>query len=430
MSTVLAYTSPAIGHLFPMVPLLLELKARGHEIHLCTLPKQIDAMRQLGFHTEAVDERLLEIEAVDYLSKSAKDALASSVDTFTARARLDAPDIRKAIADVGPDLLLLDINSWGARIVAEDTGLPWATFSPFTPPIQSKGTPPFGPGLAPMSGPLGRARDAVARRLVIGAVERLMMPVMNRLRADITAGRVPPVRNADEFFRTAPLTLVTTAEPFEYPHPDWSPGIRMIGALSWEPPVERPAWLDGMEGPAVLVTTSSEYQADEALVRAALQGLADEPFTVVATLPAAQTGSAGAAKASGTEGLGAVPGNARVEHFVPHSLVLGRAAVAVTHGGMGSTQKALSLGVSVVVVPFGRDQHEVAARVVAADAGVKLSPKKLTPDTLRAAVHEARGKAEGAGRVAAGYVKARGARAGADAVEELLARQRTGLAGA
>ena len=422
MSIVLAYSSPAIGHLFPMVPLLLELKSRGHEVHLRTLPKQVQTMRDLGFHAEAVDERLLEIEARDYLTKSTKDALASSVDTVTSRARFDAPDFRAAMDDVGPDLALVDINSWGARIVAEHSGLPWATFSPYTPPLQSKGTPPFGPGLLPMPGLLGSARDAVVRRMVIGAVEKLMMPGMNRLRAEVSGGQLPPVRTADAFFRTAPLMLVTTAEPFEYAHPDWAPGIRMIGSVTWEPPVSTPPWLEGLQNPAVLVTTSSEYQADENLVRTALEALAKEPYTVVATLPAANAGSAGATRASGTNAIHAIPDNARVEHFVPHSLVLDRAAVAITHGGMGSTQKALAKGVPVVVVPFGRDQHEVAARVLAADAGVRLSPRKLTPDALREAVEKARDKAEGARRVAAGYVTAGGAVAGVDALEELLSR--------
>jgi hypothetical protein len=34
---VLAYTSPARGHLYPIVPILLELQRRGHEIALRTL---------------------------------------------------------------------------------------------------------------------------------------------------------------------------------------------------------------------------------------------------------------------------------------------------------------------------------------------------------------------------------------------------------
>ena len=124
----------------------------------------------------------------------------------------------------------------------------------------------------------------------------------------------------------------------------------MIGALPWDPPAERPGWLDEIDRPIVLVTTSSEYQADGALVRAALDGLRDEPFEVVATMPA------------GIQGLGTLPANARVLDFVPHRHVLDRTVVAVTHGGMGATQKALARGIPVCVVPFGRDQLEVAMR--------------------------------------------------------------------
>ena len=147
----------------------------------------------------------------------------------------------------------------------------------------------------------------------------------------------------------------------------------MIGALPWDPPAERPGWLGEIDRPIVLVTTSSEYQADwahgeagEALVRAALDGLRDEPFEVVATMPA------------GIQGLGTLPANARVLDFVPHRHVLDRTVVAVTHGGMGATQKALARGIPVCVVPFGRDQLEVAARTVQADAGTRVSAKRLT----------------------------------------------------
>jgi UDP:flavonoid glycosyltransferase YjiC (YdhE family) len=60
-----------------------------------------------------------------------------------------------------------------------------------------------------------------------------------------------------------------------------------------------------------------------------------------------------------------VPANARVEEFVAHSHVLPHAEVVVTHGGMGATQKALTAGVPVVVVPWGRDQAEVGRRAEA-----------------------------------------------------------------
>ena len=407
MTTILAYTSPAIGHLFPMMPLLLELGARGHDVHVRTLGAHVDAVQAAGLCAAPIDPAIGRIVHPDWEATNPVQGLKLAVRTFSDRARLDGPDLERALAEVRPDVVIVDTNSWGAQLAAQAWGGPWATFSPYTPPISSRGTPPFGPGLAPMAGPLGRLRDAIARPVVIGAAERILRPRVNPLRAE---RGLTPIRTGDEFYRQAPLVLVTTSEPFEYPHPDWGDQIRLIGALVWEPPAETPAWLDEIEGPLVLVTTSSEYQADEALVRAAVEGLAGEPYTVVATMPA------------GVSDVGPLPSNVRVVDFVPHGPVLDRAVAAVTHGGMGATQKALSRGVPVCVVPFGRDQLEVAARVVHAGAGTRLAPKKLTATSLRDKVREAVAFKAGADRVAAGYRAAGGAAAGASAVEELLGR--------
>lgn len=405
MSTVLAYTSPAIGDLYPMVPVLLELRSRGHDIHVLTLESQVEALTSQGLHTRAIDPAVRAIRHNDWSAKNTVQSLKAAVHTFTARAAIEGPDLERAITELEPDLVIVDLNAWGGSLAAESWGGPWVFVSAYTPPIRSRGTPPFGPGMLPMAGPLGRLRDGVVRPLVIGAAERLMRPAINELR---TPRGLAPVHSADEFFRRADLMLVATSEPFEYPHPDWGDGIRMVGALPWEPPAEVPAWLDELDGPLVLLTTSSEYQADEALVRTAAEGLGNEPFTVVATMPA------------GLSDVGPLPDNMRVVDFVPHGAVLERAVAAVTHGGMGVTQKALSHGVPVCVVPFGRDQLEVAARVVHSDSGTKLPKKLLTPAALRDAVRGAMTKQVGAARVAAGYRAAGGAVAGADAVEQLL----------
>jgi UDP:flavonoid glycosyltransferase YjiC (YdhE family) len=86
---------------------------------------------------------------------------------------------------------------------------------------------------------------------------------------------------------------------------------------------------------------------------------------------------------------------------------------------MGITQKALANGVPVVAVPFGRDQPEVARRVEVAGAGVRLPAKKLTPERLLRAVHDAIGRRPGAQRIAAAFAAAGGPTAAADALEAL-----------
>jgi MGT family glycosyltransferase len=413
MSTILAYTSPALGHLFPMTPLLLELRSRGHRVHVRTLAGQVEQLQSLGLEASAADPRAEAIENADWKEGGARAALASVVSTFVARGKYDAPDLERAIADLEPDLLVVDINAWGAQVAAEASGLPFVSFSPYTPPIRSEGTPPFGPGFKPLRGVLGRVRDAVLRPLVMGAAEKAMGPGIAELRRD---RGLPPLASADAFLRHAPLMLVTTAEPFEYHHEDWGDDIKMIGASAWEPPAEvsaeLSAWLDSADRadrPLVLVTTSSEFQDDGVLVRTALEALADEPVTVVATMPA------------GVPDDLVVPANARVERFVPHGPLLERAAVAVTHGGMGGTQKALAHGVPVCAVPFGRDQLEVAMRVQVSGSGTRVPSRKLNASRLRAAVHEAMGCTEGARRVAEGYRATGGVAAAADVIEERFA---------
>ena len=46
MSRYLAYVSPAVGHVLPLVPGLLELSARGHQVHIRTLPSLVDTLRE------------------------------------------------------------------------------------------------------------------------------------------------------------------------------------------------------------------------------------------------------------------------------------------------------------------------------------------------------------------------------------------------
>jgi MGT family glycosyltransferase len=405
MARVLAYTSPARGHLFPVTPILDELAKRGHRVSLRTLASQVESMRARGFDAAAIDPAIERIEHDDYLARTPLGAQKRAMRVFCRRAEHDAGDLRRAIDDVRPDVLLVDINAWGALAVAEAWGGPWASWCPYPLPLPSRDAPPFGPGLRPARGPAGRLRDAALRPIVFGGLERIVAPGVNEVRERVG---VPPASGAAELFLAAPLLLYLTAEPFEYPRSDWPGNVRLVGPCDWEPPAEPPGWLDQVEMPIVLVTTSSEFQDDGRLVRCALEALAGDQFHVVATLP------------SGDPTRFDAPANSRVLSFAPHAPILDRAACAITHGGMGATQKALARGVPACVVPFGRDQLEVARRVEVARAGTRLPAKRLSPKRLRAAVKDAIRREEGARRIAEGYRTAGGPLAAADALEALI----------
>ncbi|HUA74915.1 MAG TPA: nucleotide disphospho-sugar-binding domain-containing protein [Solirubrobacteraceae bacterium] len=403
---ILAYTSPARGHLFPLVPTLDQLAGRGHAVALLTLSAEVERMRDRGFDASPIAQAIEAVEHDDYRGRTPASAMKRAMATFLARSREEVADLRAAIARHEPDALLVDCMTWGATAVAEAWGGPWAQWFPYPLPLPSPDVPPFGPGLRPAAGPLGRLRDALLRPAISGAFARATLPQVNATRRLVG---VPPFRTASELFTTPPLLLYMTAEPFEYPRSDWPANIRMVGPGVWDPPSDPPPWLDELRKPLVMVSTSSEYQDDGRLVRATLDALADEDLSVVATLPSADL-------------RGSVPANARVERFVPHGPIIARAACVVTHGGAGATQKALAAAVPVCVVPFGRDQLEVARRVEVSGAGTYLPLRHLRPDRLRSAIHAAMTtKREGARRVAEGYAASGGASAAADAVEGLVA---------
>jgi MGT family glycosyltransferase len=405
MARILAYTSPARGHLYPATSIVEELSRRGHQITVRTLASQVSLMESHGFKAGPIRAEVEAIQHDDFRARNPPAALARAVGVFCSRAEFDGPDLRQAIEDERPDALLVDINSWGALAAAEAWGGPWAAFCPYPLALRSRDVPPFGPGLAPARGFLGRIRDRVARPLVLGTIEKAMLPSLQGVRRQFA---LPPLEAVDDMFRQPQLLLYLTAEPFEYPRSDWPSNVVMVGPCEWEPDADPPGWLAEITQPIVLVTTSSEFQDDGRLAQAALDGLVDEPFTVVATVPA------------GEPGQFQVRGNARVESFVPHGPVLARSVCAVTHGGMGATQKALARGVPVCAVPFGRDQLEVARRVEVAEAGTRLPAERLTPQRLREKVREALTKIDGARRVAAGFAAAGGATAAADAFESRL----------
>ncbi len=403
MARILAYTSPAIGHLFPMCALLAELGRRGHAVWLRTLSDGVPVGADLGFNTDAIDPRIEAVVSADWTSQNSRAVLQMTIDVFGRRGAHEIADLRDAAAVARPDLLIIDTNCWGAIAAAGAGRLPWVVFSPYTPFLTSRGVPPAGAGMKPLPGVLGRVRDAGVRTVVRRIFDAPMLVWLNQF---CVAVGCPQVRSVDEYLRRAPLTLVASGEPFEYPHPDWGLDVVMIGPCDFDRPAQQvPEWVSDLEGPVILVTASSVKQADDHLVMTALAALADEPVRVVATCPAGVP--------PGIE----VPANATVCEFVPHGPVLDRAVCVVNHGGMGVTQKALSRGVPVCVVPHGRDQFEVARRVQVARCGTRLPAKRLTADRLRARVRQAMGMAAGARRVAAGFAATGGVAHGADLIE-------------
>jgi MGT family glycosyltransferase len=249
-----------------------------------------------------------------------------------------------------------------------------------------------------------RFRDRIVDTIVQGAVKGSIRE-LNQLRQNLS---VPAVEKYEDIFTRPDLLLYRTSEPFDYPREKWPDNILPIGPGLWAPPAKKPDWLESLPSPKILVSISTEMQDDAAIIETALQALSDTEGSIIVT-----TG------ALNPDRFEAPHQNVHITDFLPHSEVIPDMDLVVTHGGMGTTQRALAAGVPVCVVPWGRDQSETARRVELSGSGTMLPKNKLNENRLKKAIHEAMNCTQGANTIAEAFKATGGAKTAVDAILEM-----------
>jgi UDP:flavonoid glycosyltransferase YjiC (YdhE family) len=79
------------------------------------------------------------------------------------------------------------------------------------------------------------------------------------------------------------------------------------------------------------------------------------------------------------------PPNIETSPYADHDQLLPRCAAVVTHGGLGTTLRALAHGKPLLLLPLGRDQQFNAGRVVELGAGICL-PVEASPGEIASAL--------------------------------------------
>jgi len=202
---------------------------------------------------------------------------------------------------------------------------------------------------------------------------------------DVAARAIPLLSRYASLLGSADLVLHATDQLFDFAFDRLPPRHHYAGPLGiWEPSGAPPDYLAEPGDPWVLASISSQLQDDLKLAETALAACADRPVRVLLTLgPDHDPGE-----------LSGIPSNARVERTVPHSSVLERAVLLISHAGHGSVMKALWHGRPMVLVPWGRDQPGVAARAKALGVAEVVPREEAAGGTLAAAVDRVLGSEE------------------------------------
>lgn len=286
-------------------------------------------------------------------------------------AALYAADVREEIERRRPAAVLSELLLFGPLVAAEAAQVPAVVLNPTINVIPAAGAPPFGQGFLPATTPQDEARDREVGALVLAAWDEAL-PALNAARAE---QGLPPLEHVLDQGRSAARVLVLTSRAFDFLGP-LPPVVKHVGPRLYDPP-----WAQSWSAPAgadplVLVALSSKFQDQAQLLQRIVDAL--RPLAVRGVV---------------TTGLGIdpesvdAPPHVQVVRSAPHAQVLREAALTITHAGHGTVIKSLAAGVPLVCLPMGRDQLDVAARVVHAGAGQRLDPD--TPvDSITTAIRE------------------------------------------
>lgn len=410
----------SLGDLHPYLAIGQELLRRGHRAVVATVPMFRERVEAAGLEfapvraatAEAIDPEL--IRRVFHGRKGVEYILRELILPALPRAYADT-----TLAVEGADLLVAHPLTWATKLVAEKRGIPWVSTVLAPVSLLSVIDPPRLPGLELLQRLVRLNLLSSGRRvwrLAFGLAERIsrrwLRPYDELRRSLGLADGGHPMFGGGH----APgLELALFSPLFAAPQPDWPAQTLATGFAFFEQPFEPTPYLDrwlAAGSPPVIFTLGS---------------------SAVNTPGDFFRESAFAARRIGRRALllGASPGEVPVRpgqdlFFLPYgsyAAIFPRGAAVVHQGGVGTTAEVLRAGVPMLVVPFGVDQPDNAARVVRLGVGRTLARrryrKRLVARELRALL-EKPGYAREASEVGEAIRAERGAAMACDALEAHL----------
>jgi MGT family glycosyltransferase len=387
---VLIVSTPATGHLNPLLPIGRSLMEEGHEVVFLTgsaLRQRVEDIgaKFLAFPSEA-DLDLRDHDAVVPELKNiapGPEWLRVAVERiFVETIPAQHAGMRRVLRDFAADIIVADDMMFGV--------VPMLRASRSErPPIVLCGTSilhwrrddgaPLFLGLPPANNEAQRDEYAAIARDYDRIVNQ---PLALRLSNILKELGVEPLSTGmyESVVELADAYMQLSVPGFEYPR-DVPATVHFVGTPPIMPnQVPLPSWAPDLDGSRKVVLVSQGTVANHdfgLLVRPTLEALAKEPdLLVVAT--------AGGRPVDAIPG--SIPDNARVASYLPFEWILPKTDVFVTNGGYGSVNQALSFGIPIVTAGLTEDKADVNARIAWSGVGINLATNEPTPRALGEAV--------------------------------------------
>lgn len=387
---VLIVSTPATGHLNPLLAIAHGLIEDGHKVELLSGSR-------LRPRIEAAGARFRAFPAGADLDPEDIHAIAPELMTVApgpewlciALSRIFVDPIpaqhdglQQALREFEPDVVVGDDMVFGVlpMLLGPRKARPPIILcgTSILHSVRDDGAPHFL-GLPPATTQAERDKYAAIAKDYDAVVNA---PVRSRLKEVLSAFAVSPPEMSlfDSVAVLADAYLQLTVPSFEFPR-QLPPSVHFVG----RPPIipnqaPLPPWADDLDGArkVVLVTQGTVANHDFGLLVApTLAALAAEPdLLVVVTTGGRPVDSI----------PGAIPANTRLARYLPFEWILPKTNVFVTNGGYGSVNQALSYGIPIVSAGLTEDKADVNARIAWSGVGIDLATNTPAPEALRTAV--------------------------------------------
>jgi UDP:flavonoid glycosyltransferase YjiC (YdhE family) len=328
------------GHIYPLLPLAFAARDTGHDVVFATGGEFAASLRKAGLETVTAGQPIRAAFGAINDGKPASGHTPERIGQMVAQVFGEAiprqvyQDLMPLLDELEPELVVHESMNPGAALAAGKAGIPALCHG-------------FGrETVDPMTAGMEARFAAFAAELGIELPGEFPFTVGSRY-VDVC----PPSLQTKEF--------KAAVERIE---------LRPVG---WNEPGELPSGVTGRGRPLVYLTLGTSM-GNPRVLRQAIEGLAKLPADVlVAAGPSVEVGD-----------LGDMPGNVRLEAWVPQADLLPHTDLVVHHGGSGTTLGALAAGKPQLFIPQGADQFANAAAVQEAGAGGRLLPGELSADAV------------------------------------------------
>ncbi|MGH4032197.1 macrolide-inactivating glycosyltransferase [Actinomycetota bacterium Odt1-20B] len=352
---VAMFSIAAHGHVNPSLEVIRELVARGHRVTYAIPHLFEEKVAETGAEPVLYTTTL---PGPDDDPEAWGTELIDNIEPFLADAVGALPQLAKAYEGDEPDLVLYDITSYPARVLARRWGVPEISLSP---------------NLVAWEG----YEEEVAEPMYAELKESERgKAYYERFTGWLTENGVD--QHPDPFVGRPPRSLVLIPKALQ-PHADRVDESvhTFVGACQGDRAAqgdwERPAGAEKV----LLVSLGSSFTKQPDFYRACIRAFGELPGWHVVL----QVG-----KHVTADELGEVPANVEVRQWVPQLAVLKKADAFITHAGAGGSQEGLATATPMVAVPQAVDQFGNADMLQGLGVARHLPMEEATAEGLREAV--------------------------------------------